>query len=357
MPTQVLQCGGVLIYQLLCGREIAPVPADMKNYCYLVVNTLDKTAIAVDAAWNVDALYELANALGVELRGSIYTHFHFDHCGGDVDPRMTGGKPVSLPGAKEVADRGGLIWAGEGDVDAIKKQCHVEDVHAMTDGSMLDCGDLVLHILHTPGHTPGSLCVFAAPRCLSPRSSLEASPLEEKLTKAEAGVLLTGDTLFVGSCGRVDFPGSDASQMLASLARLSKLSPEVVVLPGHDYAPVPFTTIAQERATNDSMLRGMGEIPRPRPLPRCVMCSHGRGPCGPKGFVIGRKVRIKGLTSEAGQPLNGQAGVIQGYNDEKERYEVAVLPGVSGVKVLRAENLERPGGEAAVAGQSPSSTL
>merc|ERR1719203_1358202 len=100
----------------------------------------------------------------------------------------------------------------------------------------------MLHIINTPGHTPGSVCVFAAPRCLSPRSPLGKSPLKEKVNKAEAGLLITGDTLFVGSCGATHFPGGDARQMGASLARLSIMDPSVIVLPGHAYSD-PFTTI------------------------------------------------------------------------------------------------------------------
>mmetsp|Transcript_11910 Transcript_11910/g.21799 ORF Transcript_11910/g.21799 Transcript_11910/m.21799 type:complete len:377 (-) Transcript_11910:57-1187(-) len=349
MATQVLQCGGVLVYQLLCGREIKlPDGAqDMRNYCYLIVNTLERTGIAIDAAWNIDAVSDLATKLGIELQGSIYTHYHFDHCGGDVDPRLTGGKPVNLPGAKEVEKRGGRIWAGEGDAAAIRKQCHLEEITAMSDGYMLDCGDLILHILHTPGHTPGSLCVYAAPRCLSPRAALGDSPFREKLTKAEAGVLITGDTLFVGSCGRVDLPGSDRAQMIASLARISTFDPQVIVLPGHNYAEVPFTTVGAERTSNGSMMAGMQQVTKPRALPPCMACGeHGRGwRCGPKAFVIGRKVRIKGLSSEAGQALNGQDGVVQRFNDEKERYEVAILHKDVDVKMIRGENLEAPGSE------------
>merc|ERR1719247_857124 len=110
----------------------------------------------------------------------------------------------------------------------------------MIDGSVLDCGDLVLHLVHTPGHTPGSICIFAAPQCLSPRGALGDSPLKETLNKAEAGLLITGDTLFVGSCGRTDFPGSSPEQMLGSLSRLSNMHPDVVVLPGHNYSAEPF---------------------------------------------------------------------------------------------------------------------
>mmetsp|Transcript_75932 Transcript_75932/g.176107 ORF Transcript_75932/g.176107 Transcript_75932/m.176107 type:complete len:355 (-) Transcript_75932:240-1304(-) len=335
MATQVLQCGGVVTYQLLCGRELAQgnqFAEKMANYCYLVVNTHDKTAIAVDAAWDVVGIFKLAQLLGVTVKGSIYTHFHFDHCGGDVNPE------VSLPGAKEVAERGGKVWAGRGDEQKIKEQCHIPNVEALDDGAALDCGDLVLHIVHTPGHTPGSICVYAAPQCLSPRASVGKTPLREELTKAEAGMLITGDTLFVGNCGRTDFPGSSQEQMFASLSRLSTMDPQVVVLPGHGYSPEPFTTIGKERASNQMVQMGRSIVPSPPPLPPCAACD-GRGACGPKGFIIGRKVRIQGLTSEAGKALNSQQGVVQRYDGAKERYQVRLLAAAE-VKLLKPDNLE-----------------
>ena len=331
-----------MVYQFLCGREIAKrdrFATQMANYCYLVVNTLDRTAIAIDAAWDVQGLFNLAAELGVKIRGCVYTHYHFDHCGGDVDPRLTGGQKVNLEGAKEVKDSGGAIWAGQGDADMIKKQCGLEDVLEMRDGDVIPCGDLVLHIIRTPGHTPGSICVFAAPRCLSPRTELGRSGLTEARTKAEAGLLITGDTLFVGSCGRTDLPGSDVRDMFSSLARLSTLDSQVVVCPGHNYAPEPFTTIGAERAQNEMVKMGLSHFPSPLPVPKCFAC--GGKPCGPKAFRVGRRARIAQLTSEKGREMNGRDCVVEGYNEDAQRYEVRMI-GASGIKVLKPENLDKP---------------
>lgn len=343
MATQVLQCGGVITYQLLCGRELAQgdrMAEGMRNYCYLVVNTLDRTAIAVDAAWDVQGLYKLAEKLGVAITGAIYTHFHFDHCGGEVSPMFTQGKHVVLQGAREIEERGGTVWSGKGDEDAIAKQCSLtKPVVALEDGAAIDCGDLVLHIVSTPGHTPGSICVYAAPRCLSPRGAINKTPLLETLTKAEAGLLITGDTLFVGSCGRTDFPGCSQEDMMRSLSRLSTMDSEVVVLPGHGYSPEPFTTIGRERMSNDMVKVGRQLNPKPPPLPPCCAAHGARGPCGPRGFVVGRKVRIKGLTSEAGQLLNSKQGVVTGFEEKKERYQVLLLAATE-TKLLKPDNLE-----------------
>lgn len=341
MATEVFQTGGVVTYQLLCGRELAredEFAQQMANYCYLVVNTHDRTAIAIDAAWDVEGLYGLAEQMNVRLRGAVYTHFHFDHCGGEVHPMFTGGRNVVLPGAKEVELRGGEVWAGSGDAKMIKRQCSLNAIKELGDGDVIDCGDLVLHFIHTPGHTPGSICVFAAPQCLSPRGTLGSTSLQENHITAENGLLITGDTLFVGSCGRTDLPGSDAQQMFSSLSRLSGMHPNVVVCPGHNYSREPFTTVGAERTQNEMMVMGLQRVPRPPPLPPCCVCDS-RGACGPRGFIIGRKVKIAGLTSEAGQRLNGREAVVEAFDTQKERYAVRMLD-ERAVKSVKADNLD-----------------
>eukprot|EP00928_Gymnodinium_smaydae_P025657 TRINITY_DN20376_c0_g1_i1.p1 TRINITY_DN20376_c0_g1~~TRINITY_DN20376_c0_g1_i1.p1 ORF type:complete len:369 (-),score=29.18 TRINITY_DN20376_c0_g1_i1:56-1126(-) len=340
MATNVLQCGGVAVYQLLCGRDIAKghrFANQMRNYCYLIVNTVDRTAIVIDAAWDVKGIFEVADQLGVTIKGSIYTHYHFDHCGG-VDEAWTRGQKID--GAKEVESAGGLVWAGAGDVDIMKKQCDLTNpIQALVDGDAIECGDLVLHILNTPGHTPGSICVFAAPQSVSPRGSIGKTSLNEHATQAEQGLLLTGDTLFVGSSGATHFPGGSQADMLKSLARLSTMDPDVVVCPGHAYSD-PFTTIGKERAQNQAMISGLRSVPKPLALPPCIACGVAGKVCGPKGFVIGRKVRIRGLLSDAGQALNGQDGVPEGFVADKERYAVKMF-GSREVKSLKAENIDR----------------
>lgn len=346
MATQVFQCGGVLVYQLLCGdggvlARGNKFATSMKNYCYLIVNSLDRTAIALDAAWDVEGLFALAKQLDVEVRGCIYTHSHFDHCGGEVDPAFVGSKIPPLSGAKEVEEAGGQVWAGAGDAADIEQQCGLKrGVSALNDGDVIDCGDLILHILGTPGHTPGSVCIYAAPHCLSPRGNMGKSPFKETMNKAEGGLLLTGDTLFVGSCGATHFPGGDPTQMMSTLARLSRMDASVVVCPGHAYSQEPFTTIGREREHNQAMRNGMRSVPRPLALPPCVACGTGAG-CGPKGFIIGRKVRIDGLSSDAGKVLNGQEGVVQFFDENKGRYALKLFSS-DAEKLVRPENVEKP---------------
>merc|ERR1712150_22091 len=159
-------------------------------------------------------------------------------------------------------------------------------------------------------------------------------------TTAESGLLLTGDTLFVGSCGATHFPGGSQQEMFRSLARLSTMDPGVVVCPGHAYSD-PFTTIGSERARNPMVQQGLRSSPSPPPLPPCAACGVSGTACGPRGFIVGRKFRIRGLVSEAGQALNGQLGVLQGFVSGSERYAVMLLS--SGEhKSLKPENVERP---------------
>jgi glyoxylase-like metal-dependent hydrolase (beta-lactamase superfamily II) len=98
---------------------------------------------------------------------------------------------------------------------------------ALNEGSQLQIGGIMVNVLHTPGHTPGSL-VFNPP-----------------------GALIVGDTLFVTRCGRADFPGSDPAALYHSLLRLAAFPPETRVFPGHDYGPRPHSTIAFEREHNE----------------------------------------------------------------------------------------------------------
>ena len=104
---------------------------------------------------------------------------------------------------------------------------------SIEDGAQLTLGGLACTVLSTPGHTPGSVCFQVG------------------------GCLFTGDTLFVGSCGRVDLPGSNPEHMHASLRRLASLPDELTVLPGHDYGPSPSNKIGGEKATNMMMREAM----------------------------------------------------------------------------------------------------
>jgi glyoxylase-like metal-dependent hydrolase (beta-lactamase superfamily II) len=151
---------------------------------------------------------------------------------------MTGGKDVSLEGIAEVLAHGtSKVYAGQGDVDAITKNSFLP-IEGMDDGDLIEISDSTrVRLISTPGHTTGSICIA----CMNSKDTVEA--------------VITGDTLFVGAVGRTDLPESDVREMLQSLLRLSKLPPDTVVFPGHNYAEPPHTTIAQEMKSNPFMMQ------------------------------------------------------------------------------------------------------
>ena len=180
------------------------------------------------AAWIVDpgAEPEAINAF-LEEKGLtpalvLFTHGHFDHIGA-IDGLLARhpGLPVHVgPGDVPMIGHPQNAWPP--DYTRVQKPATL--VADLVDGATLTAGGLTAQVIATPGHTPGGACFLFA---------------EQKL-------LLTGDTLFAGSCGRTDFPGGDVRQLNASLRRLAALDPELTVVPGHGEP----TTIAREVATN-----------------------------------------------------------------------------------------------------------
>ena len=180
------------------------------------------------AAWIVDpgaepeAILAFLKAKGLTPALILFTHGHFDHIGA-VDGLLA--RYPNLPvhvGPNDVPMIGHPQNAWPPDYEVVKKPATL--VADLEDGAMLTAGGLTAQVIATPGHTPGGVCVLFAAQKL----------------------LLTGDTLFAGSCGRTDFPGGDRRQLGASLQRLAALDPELTVVPGHGMP----TTIAREVATN-----------------------------------------------------------------------------------------------------------
>lgn len=217
------------VHQLLMGRDLAldrsnPVhsmAAQMLNFCYLVEFSPGK-ALAVDAAWDVEGVLRFAEDKGLEITCAAFTHRHLDHTGGRV---KLGGRKVVVPGVAELAQRQIAIKVGKQDLDAVIQQTGCADCQVVSEGDEVVQG---VTCLESPGHTPGSICFL--------------------LGDAEA--LITGDTLFIGSCGRVDLQESNPGHMLTSLSRLAKLPETCRVLPGHHYGVMPESTIGYERKMN-----------------------------------------------------------------------------------------------------------
>ena len=175
------------------------------NFSYVIADETAREAAVVDSSYNSGEIMRILKLQNLILKYIINTHSHSDHTVGNEELR-------SLLGAKTVGHLSSRI-----DVDLTVEQ-----------GSVLCVGGVSIEIIHTPGHTPDSICL-----------------LVDKMK------LLTGDTLFVGECGRTDLPGGNSRAMYDSLfSKLLKLEDSVEVYPGHDYGSKPYSTIGEERLSN-----------------------------------------------------------------------------------------------------------
>ena len=199
--------------------EIGP----MANYVYLIGDPATHKAAVVDPAWNVDEIIELANREGYEIDKILITHYHPDHLGG----RMMG---QSIEGAAELISKvPAKIYLNKHEAEGARRVAGLSesDIVKVDAGDVVMIGDKEVKFLHTPGHTPGSQCFLVD------------------------GNLVSGDTLFVNSCGRVDLPGSDPEAMYHSLNNtLRNLDDATVVYPGHAYSSEPSSTIGKQKRTN-----------------------------------------------------------------------------------------------------------
>jgi hydroxyacylglutathione hydrolase len=175
-----------------------------QNFSYIIGDEKTKSAALVDPAWEVDKLLEACEELGLKVKYVINTHSHHDHVGGN----------------EEVAKRTGAK------IVAHEKSPVRKDI-AVRDGDVIEVGTLKVKVIHTPGHCPDHTCLLVDSK------------------------LLTGDTLFVGECGRTDLGGGNSGEMYDSLVKkLLTLDDSVEVYPGHDYGKTPSSTIGYERKNN-----------------------------------------------------------------------------------------------------------
>jgi hydroxyacylglutathione hydrolase len=211
----------------------------MANFVYLIGDPATRAAAVVDPAWDVDQILALAAADGYRIEHILITHYHPDHLGGELFGHQIQGTAELLNRIKAKVHLHKLEAAGARQVAGLSDS----DIEKMDSGDTIKLGELELKFIHTPGHTPGSQCFLVE------------------------GNLVSGDTLFVNSCGRVDLPGSDPEQMYYSLNHtLRNLDDVTVVYPGHAYAPEASTTIGAQKRSNlymrftsvDEFLRAMG---------------------------------------------------------------------------------------------------
>jgi hydroxyacylglutathione hydrolase len=188
------------------ARELGP----MENFVYLIEDASSKRAAVVDPAWDVEEILALAKQRGVRITDILLTHSHHDHINGIE--RVLQDYDAQLHLLKAEA----RFWGSYLDLPTLH---HGGDAIAL--------GETHIDVLHTPGHTPGSACYRLGDR------------------------LITGDTLFVFGCGRCDLRGGDPEQMYNTLKAMAERLPEdVVILPGHNYAALPTSTLAEQKEGN-----------------------------------------------------------------------------------------------------------
>jgi hydroxyacylglutathione hydrolase len=190
--------------------------------CTILGDETTREAIVVDPGENVSEILTRLAAHKLTLKQIIITHGHIDHVGGAVRLKRITGAPVflnqhDLPQLAMMEVQAG--WLGIQTPEVAPPDASADD------GITLGLPNIPGEVLHTPGHTEGSICLYFAPQQL----------------------LLAGDTLFAGSIGRTDLPGGDGRKIIRSIReRLLTLPDPVIVIPGHGDK----TTIAEERATN-----------------------------------------------------------------------------------------------------------
>lgn len=189
------------VHQIQVGR--------MFNFTYVAEDESTGDAIVIDPSWDLDRVEEVVHHGGLTVGHIINTHHHFDHVlGNEAMVQSTGAAIVQ------------------------HKESGLRCDTAVRDGDIVQFGNSSLLVRHTPGHSRDSICLVGD------------------------GKIFTGDTLFVGSCGRVDLPGGSARDLYHSIFDvLYAMDDGLEILPGHNYGRLPTSTIGREKATNPVMRR------------------------------------------------------------------------------------------------------
>ena len=202
-------------------HEILPV-GPLQCNCSIIGDEKTHEALVIDPGDNIEQILGIVSKRKLQVNQIIITHAHIDHVGGAMKLRAATGAPILL-NQNDYALLKMLdvqaAWIGMGDPGS------VEIDHSVSQADTIKAGSLAAQVLHTPGHTEGSICLYFAP---------------EK-------TLIAGDTLFAGSIGRTDLPGGSFEKILQSLHhQVLALPDDTVVVPGHG----PATTIGEERESN-----------------------------------------------------------------------------------------------------------
>ncbi len=178
---------------------------EMANFTYVIVDEKNKDSIIVDPSWNLEIIFDYLKRNSLSNKYIINTHSHFDHIFGNEQVKST-------TGAKVMQHK----------LSPLEKDIEVDD------GQIVEFGDSKIKIIHTPGHSKDSICLI----------------IDDK-------VMVTGDTVFVGSCGRLDLPGGNPHEMFNSIySKLVNFDGKLMILPGHHYGSTKTSTLQKEFESN-----------------------------------------------------------------------------------------------------------
>jgi len=196
---------------------------NMAVFSYLVGDEKTQEALVIDPAADIEGIIKSAADHGVKITHIVNTHGHADHIGGNGDIKRKTGADIII----HEADADMLIHTPIEVLEMFDAKPSPPADRLVRDGDTIEIGEVKLQVIHTPGHSPGSIVLFMN------------------------GYVFTGDTLFVEAVGRTDLPGGSWETMLNSIkTRLLTLPDETIVLPGHNYGRSQTSTIGHERQYN-----------------------------------------------------------------------------------------------------------
>jgi hydroxyacylglutathione hydrolase len=177
---------------------------NMQNFTYVVEDEETRQAIVIDPSWDLEKINDIIQRNNLSVKYVVNTHYHFDHTiGNEAMVKQTGAKIIQYATSE------------------IKHDIKVFD------GDKIKFGSSELLVVYTPGHSKDSMCLVGD------------------------GKIFSGDTLFVGTCGRVDLPGGSARELYRSLVHtLRKMDDNLVMYPGHNYGHVPTSTLGEQKKMN-----------------------------------------------------------------------------------------------------------
>jgi len=205
----------VIVKQMEVGR--------MAVYAYLVGCEKTKEALVIDPAGDEDRILREANKKGLKIKYIVNTHSHVDHILGNKRMQDLTNATIVIHEKEAYA----LTHQSRQTLNMFGAEPSPPAGKTVKDGDVITVGEVSLSVIHTPGHSPGAICLYGH------------------------GLVFTGDTLFVGAVGRTDLGGGSYEVLVSSIrSKLFTLPDSTVVLPGHNYGSAPKSTIGMEKVSN-----------------------------------------------------------------------------------------------------------